>query len=125
MPDPAAARFWLTIGVLDFRTVRALREVLSGLAAQPGIWLTVDLTTLDDRHHLTAGALLSATARTMRDHDGALTAHNPPGALIRALAAISIPVSYGPQPAGSDSDTHIQVGAARPAAAAAPTHRAG
>ena len=123
MPDPAAARFWLTIGVLDFRAVRALREVLSGLAAQPGIWLTVDLTTLDDRHHLTAGALLSATARTMRDHDGTLTAHNPPGALIQALAAISIPVTYGQQPA--DSDTHIQVGAAHPAAAAAPTHRAG
>jgi energy-converting hydrogenase Eha subunit B len=65
MPDPAAARFWLTIGVLDARAVTTLREVLSRLAAQPGIGLTIDLTTLDGQHHLTAGALLSAAAHTM------------------------------------------------------------
>jgi hypothetical protein len=78
VPYPAAARFWLTIGMLDARAVRTLRDVLSGLAARPGIGLTIDLTTLDDHHHLTAGALLSATWHTMRDHDSTLTAHNPP-----------------------------------------------
>lgn len=125
MPDPAATRFWLTIGALDFRAVRALRKVLADLAAQPEIGLTIDLTTLDGQHHLTASALLSATAHTMRDHDSTLTAHNPPGALAPALAAIPIPLTYGQPPADSASDTHLQVGAAHPLTAATPTRTDG
>jgi hypothetical protein len=112
----AVARFWLTIGVLDARTVSKLREVLSGLAARTGIGLTIDLTALDDQHHLTAGALLSAAAHAMHGHDSTLTAHNPPGGLAPALTAIPIPVTYGQQPADAVGDTRIQVGAAHPPA---------
>jgi hypothetical protein len=119
MPDPGATRFWLTIGVLDARAVSKLREILSGLAAQPGIGLTVDLTTLDDYHHLTASALLSGTAYRMRDHDSTLTAHNPPGDLILALAAIPVPVTYGQPLADGEAGTHIRVGAGQPLAEAA------
>ncbi len=121
MPDNAATRFWLTIGILDARAVRTLRETLSSLAAQPGIGLTIDLTTLDSQHHLTATALLTAAAHTMRDHDSTLTANNPPGALVPVLAAIPVPVTYGQQPAESHGDAHIEVGAAHLAAADSPT----
>jgi anti-anti-sigma regulatory factor len=120
MPDPAT-RVWLTVGILDARAVRTLREILSSLAARPGIGLTIDLTTLDGQHHLTAGALLSATAHTMRGHHSTLTAHNPPGALTLTLAAIPIPTTHGQPPANSASHTHIHVGSVPPPAPAART----
>jgi hypothetical protein len=110
--------------MLDTRAVAALREVLAGLVARAGIGLTVDLTALDDQHHLTASALLSTAARTMHGHGSTLTARNPPASLTATLAAIPVPITYGQPPASHPSDTQaIQVSATglSPPATAPPT----
>jgi hypothetical protein len=121
----ATTHVWLTIGVLESSAVNELREILAGLAAQVGIGLTVDLTALDDQHHLSAGALLSVAARTMHDQGSTLTARNPPAGLAAVLAAVPIPVTYGQSPVGDARQNQaIQVGAARePVTAAPPAHR--
>ena len=120
----AAAHVWLTIGVLDSSAVNELREILAGLAARVGIGLTVDLTALDDQHHLTASALLSVAARTMHDQGSTLTARNPPAGLAAILAAVPIPVTYGQPPVGDASQIPaIQVGAVGQPATAAPPAR--
>jgi imidazoleglycerol phosphate dehydratase HisB len=66
------------IGVLDSSAVNELREILAVLASQAGIGLTVDLTDLDDQHHLIASALLSVAARRLHDQGSTVTARNPP-----------------------------------------------
>lgn len=110
--DVVTPRLWLVVGALDTVAVRKLRDVLASLAAQAGMWLTVDLAGLDDGHHLTAVAVLSSAAARMQDMGGALIACNPPRSLAAVLEAVPIPVTYEVlDPSGTAGFRVIRVGA--------------